>query len=187
MATLAEHDMERDMADREDPANTILPREPPVKFEHSGADVFTGLFFRTRVDLCVADYTLGAPDFATPALTQNHRLLAVTYLLGPLVFDAPAWRYRYQTVRWINAGSALGRHRHIPNSLLADLIPKLVDWLVEKQATRRFKRLTREDPVVKEYARELAAEAGIETSDGTLLQQIIRPAFQIIEAQEQLT
>jgi len=137
----------------------------------------------TRVELFAGDYLLAPLDFGAPVLNEVTPLRAASYTLGPPAFDVPGWRYGYWRLHWIDAGSdvALGAPRHISNSLLPDLIAKMERWLVEKQATS-FRRIGREDAAVKEYARKLVAEAGIETSDTTLLRQIIRPAFQNIES-----
>jgi hypothetical protein len=167
------------MTGSEDAANSAPTQEP----QHSGAAGLVAAHSRTCVELSAADYSLGPLDFGTPVLTRNHVLSAANYLLGPLEFSAPAWRYGYWRIRWIDAGSdvALGRPRDIANSAAPDLIAKMERWLIEKQATT-FRRLTREDRAVTDYARKLAAEAGIETSDQTLLRQIIRPAFQNVES-----
>jgi hypothetical protein len=127
----------------------------------------------------VADYTLGPLDFAAPALSQNHKLSVTDYTIEPLAFSMPVWRYA--VLHWRDAGSAFGRPPDIPPSDELALIAKMKRWLIEKQAAT-FHRLTRDDPAVKEYARKLAADAGIETSDFTLKTQIIRPAFQAIES-----
>ena len=145
---------------------------PETETQHSGADIVAGLLAaRGHVQLAAANYSLGSPDFAAPAVHEVTPLQAPSYALGPLVFTTPVMRRGF--VRWDQGG----RPRKIPADLVSDMIAKMKAWLVEKRAATPSRRIGREDCAVLEYARSLADAASVTPSDAVLLKQVIRPAF----------
>lgn len=135
----------------------------------------------TCVALTAADFTLKTLDFAASTLTAVSPLRVNSYTLGPLIFDAPYAAPSVPGVWRIIWCANDGCPPHIPPDMVPEMIAKMKQRIIELQAARRFKRIGRKDPAVMAYARELAAKAGIETSDFTLLKYVIRPAFQSLE------
>jgi len=109
---------------------------------------------------------------------KKHELAAKDYLLGSLIFSAPALTQTHLlkandfSTKHLNDG----RPPRMTAEVKADLIAKMERWLPEKQATT-CTRLTQKHPAVKNYVRELAEKAGVKASDYTLKTQILRPAF----------
>lgn len=121
--------------------------------------------------LAAADYSLGAPDFARPALTQpqRHSLKAADFSVQALDFDALTLTHKHS----IPVG---GRPRLIPDTTKPVLIAAMENWLrTERLASSRpvFQKDTR----AMNYARELVTKAGLVVSDTVLRRQIIKPAF----------
>jgi hypothetical protein len=152
------------------------PSQPEASptVEHSGADIDASLLAgSTCVELSAADYVLGALDFAAPVLTTPVTpLYAQDYLLEPLEFG-PAWRPGRITVGL----RPTGHPPDILDNVKANMIAALVPQLSVLQAARPWTPLLRKDSAVLDFARKLAEDSGIETSDDTLRTQIIRPAF----------
>jgi hypothetical protein len=127
--------------------------------------------------LQAADYSLGSPDFATPALTQTHVLRADAYTLQPPDFDqrALSQNHRLEPQR-----RRTGRRPAIPTEAVRDmLIGQMAEWLREKQAKTR-RRLGPGDREVEAHAHWLAGRAGVSASYDILKKQVVRPAFKII-------
>src|SRR5262249_46544016 len=111
-----------------------------------------------RVELTAADYSLGALDFAKPALVTPVTPLWVTnYSLGPLEFGAPAWRMGRIIVTW----KPVGRPRDIPDEVAAKIIAALVIELSRLQTATPRIRLVQKDARVWDFVRKLAENAGI--------------------------
>jgi hypothetical protein len=161
---------QRDMADLDDAANNIPPQEPAAESLHSGADVFAGLLSHARVDLSVADYTLGALDFATPVLSTPLRVQ--DYSVEGLEFGAPAICRGY--VIW----GEVGHPGLIPDDAGGRMIAATTDWLVARRITN-LRRISQTDRVaLKTYIRGLAKNEGVTASYATLHRRIVQPAVQ---------
>ena len=121
------------------------------------------------------EYVLGSLDFAAPPLTQNHVLSVKDYIVGPLMWSAPAM------VRWRqHEGSVGGRPSKFSAELAAKLIPMVEQYVVEKQPASDLKILGTTIPLVN-YARKLAAAEGITVvADVTLIRYLTRPAVKNI-------
>jgi hypothetical protein len=133
------------------------------------------------VGLEAESFTLKGPDFGKPTLAQTYALRTETFSLWTLGLSAPyvapyvpgVWR-----IVWCDGN---GRPPDIPPDKLPEMIAKMKRRIAELKADKPYKLIGRKDPAVMAYARELAADAGIETSDFTLLKYLIRPAFQSLE------
>jgi hypothetical protein len=164
------------------PDQTTAP-PAPAEVAHSGADVLAPLLTGPppqHVALAVKDYTLGALDFAKPQLTPSVTpLQAQDYTLQPLDFSTPSWALfmgpACVTVTW----DPEGRPRHIPDDIKDRMIADLVAQLPSIHKATHWKQPTRKDPAIKNFVRELANRAGINTSDYTLERQISAPALRI--------
>src|SRR5262249_642147 len=122
------------------------------------------------VKLSAESYLLGSPEFARPALSQEHKLLSEDYLHRSPEFETPV--ARRGRIIW----GEPGRRRKIPEPAKSQLIAALKHWLEHKRATAA-RRILQKDPAVMEHVRHLAENAGVRASDTILLRQIIRPAF----------
>jgi hypothetical protein len=125
--------------------------------------------------LGAADYLLGSPDFAAPALAQTHGLAAADFTVGPLDFGydpALAQNHRLEPRR-----QRTGRPPNIPTEAIRQtLIGQMTEWLRDEQS-KTCRRLVADDSKVMNYARGLAERVGIRASDHEIKQQVVRPAL----------
>jgi len=127
--------------------------------------------------LAAADYSLGSPDFATPALGQRHALTAMTYSLGPLDFAA-SYVAPYVPGVWriVWCGNE-GR----PPAISPDKVPGLIAvtraYLTKRQITSLRRISDADRDALYEFARARAKDAGVQATDRILREQIIGPAL----------
>ncbi len=122
--------------------------------------------------LAAPDFTLGSPDFATPALAQTHALAAADYSLQPLDFgySEPSQTHRLEPRR-----QRTGRPPAIPTDAVREgLIGQMEDWLRREQA-KTCRRLGPKHPAVRAYAEGLAQGAGVDVSYHVLTKQVLGP------------
>jgi len=128
-----------------------------------------------------AGYTLEPLDFATPELSQNHKLLVTDYTTGPPAFSVPAWQYGRCRITWIEAGSDVdlgGRPLKISEDAEARMITAVEGWLTERGITdlKRVGLATR--AALKKYVRALAKDESVAAADSTLHRRVIKPAVE---------
>jgi hypothetical protein len=126
----------------------------------------------------VANYSLGALDFATPAVHEATLLKMESYSLGPLFFSTPIWRWGEYILHWHDAGDdSGGRPPDIPADEAPGLIAATRDFLAKRRITD-LKRMTKPDREgLYTFVRKLAENKGIRATDRTLREQIIGPAL----------
>jgi hypothetical protein len=121
--------------------------------------------------LAAAEYSLGALDFAAPALSQNHKLSVNDYILaGPLDFSAPTMLRGI--VHWGDVG---GKPPKISDDLKMKWIAAVEQFVIEKQGETCVTIFQSTSAVVN-FAQSLAKAAGITVSDTILIRQVIGPA-----------
>jgi len=128
-------------------------------------------------ELSVApEYVLGSLEFATPALTQIHKLTVTDYITGALIWGAIT--IELGRVHW---GSAGGHPYAISPELEVKLIPQVEQYVIEKRATSDLTIMGTTVSLVN-YARKLVEDAGVTAvADVTLIRKLIRPALKNIK------
>jgi hypothetical protein len=133
-----------------------------------------------HVELSATGYSLGALDFVTPVLSQEHKLSAPDYIVeGPFEFCVPAWRYGICRITWVDAGSDVdlgGRPLKIPKDAEARMIAAVESWLTERRITDLKHVSLADRATLKKYVRALAKN--VPASDSTLHRRIVKPAVQ---------
>jgi hypothetical protein len=150
-------------AEQETPPATT-PAEPPVVHQ-----------------LAAGNYSVGALDFAAPALsTPVTPLCAQAYELGALDFGTPIAERGRRFEAKVVWGPVGGRPRKIPDALKPGWIAAVEAHAVEdlaKRSTTDSGALFQTSTTIVNFAQGLAKDAGVMVSDCVLIRQVIKPAI----------